>query len=106
MGKVISYIPTPKAFQYIQCVPSVLAKPDLTAWFEGKLEDLVSGSLDYARYRVMLGRLVEHTLVDAKSGVALANMPSSEDVAHLITAKPKAARAPRKSKPRAATKKP
>ena len=102
VGKVICYIPTPKAFQYIQCVPSVLAKPDLTAWFEGKLEELVSGSLDYARYRVLLGRLVEHTLVDAKSGAALANMPSSEEVAHLITTKPKAAkatRAPRRRSP-------
>ena len=93
VGKVICYIPTPKAFQYIKCVPSVLAKPDLTAWFEGKLEELVSGSLDYARYRILLGRLVEHTLVDAKSGAALANMPSSEEVAHLITTKPKAAKA-------------
>ena len=102
VGKVISYIPTPKAFQYIQCVPSVLAKPDLTAWFEGKLEDLVNGSLDYARYRVLLARLVDHTLVDAKSGAALANMPSAESVAHMITAK---AKAPRKSKPRSAGKK-
>lgn len=85
VGKVISYTPTAKAFQYIQCVPQVLAKPDLTAWFEGKLEELVSGSLDYARYRVLLGKLVDHTLVDAKSGFALTNMPAVSDVAHLIT---------------------
>lgn len=86
IGKVISYAPTAKAFQYIRCVPGVLAKPDLTAWFEGKLEELANGSLDYARYRVMLGKLVDHTLADAKSGLAMANMPASADVSHLITA--------------------
>lgn len=86
VGKVISYAPTAKAFQYIQCVPGVLAKPDLTAWFEGKLEELVSGSLDYARYRVLLGKLVEHTLLDAKSGLAMKNMPAASDVSHLIAA--------------------
>jgi DNA topoisomerase-3 len=83
-GKVISYIPTAKAFQYIRCVPNVLSKPDLTAWFEGKLEEIVNGTLEYSRYRTLLQKLVEHTLVDAKSGEAKANMPSAQEVAHLV----------------------
>lgn len=83
VGKVISYVPTAKAFQYIQCIPGVLTKPDLTAWFEGKLEELVQGTLSYAKYRQILEKLVNHVIADAKSGASLSKMPSAAEVAHL-----------------------
>lgn len=74
VGKVISYAPTEKAFVYINSVPDVLAKPDLTAWFEGKLEELAKGSLAYEKYREILGRLVQKAIESAKDGSALGKM--------------------------------
>ena len=73
-GKVIAYAPTEKAFVYIDSVPDALAKPDLTAWFEGKLEDLAKGTLAYEKYREILDRLVCKSIETAKSGAALSRM--------------------------------
>lgn len=73
-GKVISYAPTEKAFVYIDSVPDALAKPDLTAWFEGKLEELSKGTLSYEKYREILGRLVHKSIESAKDGSALGKM--------------------------------
>jgi DNA topoisomerase-3 len=86
-GKVISYTPTPKAFGYIMCVPEKLATPDLTAWFEGKLEDLSKGTLTYADYRVMLARLVDHVILTAKNGTAIQRMPRPEDMPEPVAIK-------------------
>jgi DNA topoisomerase-3 len=86
-GKVISYIPTAKAFGYIECVPEMLTRPDLTAWFEGKLEDLAKGDLEYPRYRTMLAKLVSHTLESAKNGDALKRMPSPGQIPETVVAK-------------------
>ncbi len=79
-GKVISYVPTSKAFAYIESVPDALAKPDLTAWFEGKLEDLKNGTLVYARYRELLAKLVDKAISSAKDGSALIKMPGVQDM--------------------------
>ncbi len=79
-GKVISYIPTAKAFAYIESVPDALAKPDLTAWFEGKLEELKDGTLAYERYRVLLAKLVDKAISSAKDGSAFIKMPGVQDM--------------------------
>jgi len=79
-GKVISYVPTAKAFAYIESVPDALAKPDLTAWFEGKLEELKDGTLAYERYRVLLAKLVDKAISSAKDGSALLKMPGVQDM--------------------------
>jgi DNA topoisomerase-3 len=79
-GKVISYAPTAKAFAYIESVPDALAKPDLTAWFEGKLEELKGGTLAYERYRMLLARLVDKAIESAKDGSALVKMPGVQDM--------------------------
>jgi DNA topoisomerase-3 len=94
-GKVISYMPTPKAFGYIACLSQTLTKPDLTAWFEGKLDDLSKGALKYIDYRIMLAKLVDHVITAAKNGTALQNMPRPEDMPAQVAAKK-----PRKSAPR------
>lgn len=78
--KIITYLPTPKAFGYIQSVSETLIRPDLTAWFEGQLEALHKGELNYGAYQQMLARLVEHVLRSAKDGSALARMPSPKDL--------------------------
>ncbi|MEO7129010.1 MAG: DNA topoisomerase [Rhodoferax sp.] len=80
VGKVISYIPTDKAFAYIESVPDALAKPDLTAWFEGKLEELKDGTLAYERYRVLLAKLVDKAIESAMDGSALMKMPGAQDM--------------------------
>lgn len=77
-GKVITYRPTAKAISYIQVLPSTLSKPDLTAWFEGKLESIKDGSLTYAEYRKLLDRLVHHTIASAKDGSALQSIPTPD----------------------------
>lgn len=87
-GRIITYFPTPKAFGYIQCLPDTLTRPDLTAWFEGKLDELASGTLNYVQYRAMLERLVNHIIGAAKDGTALQQMPSPDAMpAPVATAK-------------------
>ena len=73
-GKVIAYAPTEKAFVYIDSVPDALAKPDLTAWFEGRLEEMAKGALEYAKYREILNKLVNKSIESAKDGSALSRM--------------------------------
>ena len=80
VGKVISYAPTAKAFAYIESVRDALAKPDLTAWFEGKLEELKGGTLAYERYRTLLAKLVNKAIESAKDGSALRKMPGVQDM--------------------------
>lgn len=103
-GKVISYVPTAKAFGYIECVPEMLTRPDLTAWFEGKLEDLAKGDLEYTRYRGMLARLVSHSLESAKSGDALKRMPAPGQIPETVVAKTRTRTSKPGSKPRKKTK--
>ena len=92
-GKVISYYPSPKAFGYIMCISPSLTKPDLTAWFEGKLDDLAKGQLQYSDYRKMLARLVDHVILAAKNGTALEMMPSPEEMPAVVAVKKKSRRA-------------
>lgn len=75
VSKIITYLPTPKAFVYIQCVSPTLTRPDLTAWFEGQLEAMSQGALGYEAYQKLLRRLVDHVIEAAKDGSALAQMP-------------------------------
>ncbi|OLP04643.1 DNA topoisomerase [Rhodoferax antarcticus] len=96
-NKIISYRPTPKAFGYILSLPNVLTKPDLTAWFEGKLESIKNGSLEYSRYREVLTKLVSHVLESAVSGQAYNSMPGPSDLPQPVQATSKSARKPRKS---------
>jgi DNA topoisomerase-3 len=79
-GKVIAYMPTPKAISYIKCMPEQLARPDLTAWFEGKIEELAKGTLEYGAYRVMLARLVDFVLSTTKNGEATKKMPTPQEM--------------------------
>lgn len=97
-AKVISYRPTEKAISYINMLPGTLSKPDLTAWFEGKLESLKDGTLDYADYRRMLQRLVNHTIESAKDGTAYASMPMPSQVHAAPNPVKKATRRPRSKK--------
>lgn len=86
-GKIITYYPTPKSFAYIQSVSPTMAKPDLTAWFEGKLDELAKGTLQYDAYRVMLSRLVAHVILAAKDGSALKAMPSPHEMPAAVEVK-------------------
>lgn len=103
-GKVISYFPSPKALGYIRCVSETLTKPDLTAWFEGKLESMARGELDYADYQKTLACLVEHVIAAAKNGSALDLMPTPQEMPKAPTAKrsrkPSAARQHRSGRPK------
>lgn len=96
-AKVISYMPTPKAFGYIMCISETLTKPDLTAWFEGKLDELSKGVLEYASYRAMLARLVDHVILAAKNGTALQKMPGPDQMPAPVAAKNARKTAPRKT---------
>ncbi len=86
-GKIITYYPTPKGFGYIMCISETLTKPDLTAWFEGKLDDLAKGALQYDDYRKMLAKLVDHVISSAKSGSALQKMPSPDQMPAAVEVK-------------------
>lgn len=101
-NRIIAYRPTPKAYGYIMSLPSVLTKPDLTAWFEGKLESLKEGSLNYSDYKLVLNKLVAHTLESAVSGTAYQCMPGPSDLPQ--PAKPtrgRSAAAPRRKRTKA-----
>jgi DNA topoisomerase-3 len=86
-GKVISYRPTAKAQGYVLCVAKSLTQPDLTAWLEGKLEDLAKGDLTYEAYREMLAKLVNHIIKPTLDGSALIKMPRPEDMPEELAAK-------------------
>ena len=86
-GKVISYYPTPKGMGYVMCVTETLTKPDLTAWFEGKLEELAKGQLSYVEYRQMLTKLTNHIIASAKDGSALQKMPGPDDLPAAVQVK-------------------
>lgn len=98
-GKVISYYPTPKGMGYVMCVTETLTKPDLTAWFEGKLEELADGRLQYDEYRKMLAKLTNHIIGSAKDGSALKKMPGPDELPAAVEVKRsrKASSAKRKS---------
>ena len=97
-GKIITYYPAPKGFGYIMCISETLTKPDLTAWFEGKLDDLAKGVLQYDDYRKMLAKLVDHVISSAKSGSALQKMPSPDQMpAAVEVKKTRKAATPRKT---------
>lgn len=104
-GKVIAYVPTAKAFTYIDCVPEVLAKPDLTAWFEGKLEELKDGSLSYMQYRTLLAKLVDRSIQTSKDGTAIHKIPKPEDMPAELAVK-KGKRSPSANKASGAKKAP
>ena len=86
-GKVISYRPTSKGQGYVLCITKSMTKPDLTAWLEGKLDDLAKGLLSYTAYRVMLAKMVDHIIKPTLDGSALANMPKPEDMPAELSAK-------------------
>ena len=96
-GKVITYVPTPKAEVYIKCVPPKLAAPDLTAYFEGLLEDVKEGRMTYENFRAELSKLVLRVVLgSALDGSAIANMPAPDHMPE--QAEIKRTRAPRKTR--------
>ena len=86
-GKIITYHPTPKGMGYVMCVPSTITKPDLTAWFEGKLEELAKGELAYEDYRRVLAKLTDHILNSAKSGEAFKRMSGPDELPAAVEVK-------------------
>lgn len=106
-SKIISYYPTPKGFGYIMCISETMTKPDLTAWFEGKLEELRIGQLQYSDYRTMLAKLVNHVILAAKNGTALQKMPSPSEMPDAIEVKKvrKPSASGKKAAPKQATEK-
>lgn len=77
-GRKSHYVSTDKGRLCIRVLPTEITKPDLTAWFEGQLEQIKDGALTIDAFRGSLHRFEAKLLVDAKSGKAAASMPASK----------------------------
>lgn len=99
VGKLISYVPMPKAFIMVASVPAMITKPDLTAYFESKIEGVLTGEIDVPEFREIMRKMVCALIAPAKDPVKcaaiMAAMPTRDQVA--------AATPVAKSKPKRAT---
>jgi len=83
--KVITYIPTKKAYAIVKMLPKLIIEPDLTAFMEGKLEGIVRGETTPQEFKNILYSMVNKIIGPTKDAALrtsiLAAMPSPEDIA-------------------------
>lgn len=101
VNKVITYAPTPKAFTMVASVPAMITKPDLTAYFESKMEGILKGEMTVPEFKEIMHKMVGALIAPAKdpvkSAAIMAAMPTATQV--VVAAPPqkaKRAAAPRK----------
>ncbi|NEX63373.1 DNA topoisomerase 3 [Noviherbaspirillum galbum] len=80
MGKANVYRPTQKARVYYQALDADLSRVDLTAYFEGQLEEVEKGSMDETAFKTMLTRLVTRLMAKLKDGSIAAAMPTPQQI--------------------------
>ncbi len=96
-GKKSHYVSTEKGRLTIRVLPTEITKPDLTGWFEGQLEKIVSGELAIADFRLSLHQFETKLVAGAKSGsmAACANAAPAKSATvkpAAVAATPKSAR--------------
>lgn len=74
-GKKSFYRSSEKGRALIACLPDVIKKPDLTAYFEDLLQQVEDGELSLDDFTAKQSRFVGRILDEIKSGEALENMP-------------------------------
>lgn len=78
-GKDVEYITTEKGRGLLSIVQEQLARPDLTAWFEGQLEAIREGSTTLERFEASVTRFVEQMVERLKSPEARQAVPQVHD---------------------------
>lgn len=80
IGKANVYVPTQKARVYYGSLDPGLSKLDLTAYFEGQLEEIAQGRMEYPAFKEMLRRLVTRFMTKLKDGSIAAAMPTPAQI--------------------------
>lgn len=80
MRKANVYMPTQKARVYFKSLDPGLSRVDLTAYFEGQLEEVAQGRMDYPAFKEMLRRLVTRFTTRLKDGSIAAAMPTTAQI--------------------------
>jgi DNA topoisomerase III len=80
IGKANVYVPTQKARVYYRSLDSGLSKVDLTAYFEGQLDEIAQGRMEYPAFKEMLTRLVTRFMTKLKDGSIAAAMPTPAQI--------------------------
>ena len=75
----VEYITTEHGRALLGVVQAALSKPDLTAWFEGKLQEILEGALAFERFRQMLERYIHKVVGTMKSPEAMEQVPRVVD---------------------------
>ena len=75
----VEYVTTEHGRALLGVVQTALSKPDLTAWFESKLEDILEGALAFERFRQMLERYIYKVVDTMKSPEAMEQVPRIVD---------------------------
>lgn len=70
------YRSTMKGRALIDCLPDVIKKPDLTAFFEDMLQQVEDGEMSLEDFTGKQARFVSRIIGEIKSGEALVNMPT------------------------------
>ncbi|MBK6616156.1 MAG: DNA topoisomerase 3 [Ottowia sp.] len=64
---VVEYVTTEHGCALLQVVSAELSKPDLTAWFEGKLEEIKEGQMEFARFSTIAEKFIRKIVDEIKS---------------------------------------
>lgn len=85
-GKKSYYESTEKGRLTIRILPAELTKPDLTAWFEGQLDEIAKGKLAIADFRASFHKFEAKLLTDAKNGTMATRIPTTTKASPAPTA--------------------
>ncbi len=72
------YTTTAHGRALLQLVSAELSKPDLTAWCEGKLEEIVEGAMPFERFSAIAEKLTKKIVDELKAPEALSRVPKVE----------------------------
>lgn len=77
-NKGMDYATTEHGRALLQLVSDELSKPDLTAWCEGKLEEIVQGAMAFDRFSAIAEKLVHKIVDELKAPEAMTRVPKVE----------------------------
>jgi hypothetical protein len=72
------YATTAQGRALLQLVSAELSKPDLTAWCEGKLEEIVEGAMPFERFSAIAEKLTKKIVDELKAPEAQSRVPKVE----------------------------
>jgi DNA topoisomerase-3 len=72
---VVEYVTTEHGAALLKVVSTEVSRPDLTAWFEGKLEEIKEGQMDFARFSSIAEKFTRKLVDEIKDPAQLTRIP-------------------------------